>query len=133
MKSVEIGALVGHQFYDSIVGEVLDINKRFGVLVRWQSEDRKMAHICREPRRHLAQHLVLASEWKSIQKTNEGLSCVDDEEADDEESENKVEVEVPDIVADEPVTEEPIPEAVNSDPLPAEEEAVEDLEEQYDD
>jgi hypothetical protein len=126
------GDIVTHSLYTNLVGSVIDINK-FGVLVRWASQSRAMQHMCAQPKRHPAQFIVLAEQWKSVRKTTEGLNCMDEDKETAEQSELdesrlvvETEAELPEIV-EEPV--EAIEESVDSDPLPAESE-YEELEEE---
>jgi hypothetical protein len=123
---IEIDSVATHMLYTDLVGHVLAVDD-FGVLVEWTTQNHKMRRLCGEPRRHPIQFLVPANEWKSVPKTSEGLSCVD-EEIDDAEPEHKSEAEVPEIedVAEEPAVEAAIEEAADSAPLPSEEE-LEDL------
>jgi hypothetical protein len=126
VNSFETGAIVTHTLYPNLVGEVLDVHQRFGLLVRWQSESRAMRHLCDKPQRHPPEFLVLASEWKSIPKTSEGLNCMESEELDTNSRQHApvMESETPEII-EEPL-EEAIEESLLSEPLPTEE--AEDLE-----
>ena len=122
--SIEIGATVKHVFYPALVGEVLNVSERFGVSVRWKSEDKKVRHLCRE-QRHPAQFLVLENE--SIPEMHEGLRCMENETLDMNPQEKPPEIDFeevetqPEIIAD-----EPIEEALLSEPLPTEPEDLED-------